>query len=89
MGFEEWLFGNGFRGVTMVTIASIRRSTFGIGCVRCGEDLIAPDKSEYRAGTLIRRLWRCPKCSARFESIEQIPVEAMTADDIFPSLLVA
>ena len=89
MGFEEWLFGNGFRGVAMVTMASIRRSTFGIGCVRCGEELIAPDKSEYRAGTHIRHLWHCPKCAARFESIEQIPVEAMTADDIFPSLLVA
>jgi hypothetical protein len=31
----------------------------------------------------------CPNCSARFESIEKIPVEAMTTDDIFPSLLVA
>jgi hypothetical protein len=26
---------------------------------------------------------------SRFESTEQIPVEAMTADDIFPALLVA
>jgi hypothetical protein len=30
-----------------------------------------------------------PNCSARFEPIEQIPVEAMTTDGIFPSLLVA
>ena len=64
------------------------RSTFGITCVQCREELIAPDKSEYRAGTHIRHLWHCPNCSAGFESIEQIPVEAMTADDIFPSLLV-
>ena len=67
----------------MSTMVSNRRSTFGISCVRCDEELIAPDRSEYRAGTHIRHLWHCPKCSARFESIEQIPVEAMTADDIF------
>jgi hypothetical protein len=42
------------------------------------DELIAPDKSEYYAGTHIRHLWHCPKCSASFESIEQIPVEATT-----------
>ena len=52
----------------MVTIASIRRSTFGIGCVRCGEELIAPDKSEYRAGTssyplVLWTLWFAPRQS--------------------------
>jgi hypothetical protein len=64
-------------------------STFGISCVRSAEELIAPDKSEYRADTHIRHLWHCPKRSTRFESMEQIPVEAMMTDDIFPSLLVA
>jgi DNA-directed RNA polymerase subunit RPC12/RpoP len=73
----------------MATMLSDRRSTFGISCVRCGEELLAPDKSEYRAGTHIRHLWHCPNCSTRFESIEQIPVETMTTDDIFPALLVA
>jgi hydrogenase maturation factor HypF (carbamoyltransferase family) len=73
----------------MATMLSNRRSTFAITCVQCHEELIAPDKSEYRSGTHIRHLWHCSNCSARFESIEQIPVEAMTADDIFPSLLVA
>jgi transcriptional regulator NrdR family protein len=64
----------------MATMVPNRRSTFGISCVRCDEELIAPDKSEYRAGTHIRHLWHCSKCSARFESIEQIPIEAMTTD---------
>jgi hypothetical protein len=73
----------------MATMIPNRRSTFGASCVRCHEDLIAPDKSEYRAGIHIRHLWHCPNCSAHFESIEQIPVEAMTTDDILPSLLVA
>jgi hypothetical protein len=67
----------------MATMVPNRRSTFGITCVQCHQELIAPDKSEYRAGTHIRHLWHCSNCSARFESIEQIPVEAMTSDDIF------
>ncbi len=53
----------------MATIVSNRRSSFGISCVRCNEELIAPDQSEYCAGTHIRHLWHCPSCSARFESI--------------------
>jgi transcriptional regulator NrdR family protein len=69
----------------MATMVPNRRSTFGIICVQCHEELIAPDKSEYHAGTHIRHLWHCSNCSARFESIEQIPVEAMTLDDIFLS----
>jgi hypothetical protein len=67
----------------MAMMVPDRRSTFGITCVQCHEELIAPDKSEYRAGTHIRHLWHCSSCSARFESIQQIPVEAMTTDDIF------
>jgi hydrogenase maturation factor HypF (carbamoyltransferase family) len=73
----------------MATMVPNRRSTFGITCVQCHEELIAPDKSEYRAGTHIRHLWHCSNCSARFESIEQIPVEAMTSDDIFLSEVAA
>jgi uncharacterized protein with PIN domain len=72
----------------MATMVSDRRSTFGINCVRCNDELIAPEKSEFRAGTHIRHLWHCPKCATRFESTEQIPVEAMPADDIFPSIAV-
>ena len=68
---------------------SNRHSTFGISCVRCHEELIAPDKSEYRAGTHIRHLWHCSSCSARFESIEQIPVGAIDVNDIFLSAYAA
>jgi hypothetical protein len=66
-------------------MSSNRRSTFGVTCVQCHEELIAPDKSEYYAGAHIRHLWHCSSCSAHFESIEQIPVGAMTSDDIFLS----
>jgi hypothetical protein len=67
----------------MATMTSNRRSTFGISCVRCNEELIAPDKSEYCAGRHIRHLWHCPNYSTPFASIEQIPIDAMKSDDIF------
>jgi hypothetical protein len=73
----------------MPTTVSNRRSKFGINCVRCKEELIAPEKSEYHHGTHIRHLWYCANCETYFESIESIPVEAMTIDDIFPSIVVA
>jgi hypothetical protein len=73
----------------MATMVSIRRSTFGINCVRCKDELIAPERSEYRHGTQIRHMWYCSNCGTSFESLESIPVEAMTTDDIFPSTVLA
>jgi hypothetical protein len=70
--------------VMATTVATTRRSTFGIYCVECRDALIAPEKSEYRHGTHIRHQWYCPNCATSFESLESIPVEAMTTDDIFP-----
>ncbi len=83
------LSGIGIEEVTMATMVPNRRSTFGINCVRCKDELIAPERSEYRHGTQIRHLWCCSNCETSFESLESIPVEAMTTDDIFPSTLVA
>jgi hypothetical protein len=60
------------------TFAIGRRSSFGINCVRCNDGLIAPENSEYRHGTHIRHQWHCSNCETSFESLESIPVEAMT-----------
>ncbi len=73
----------------MATLVSNRRSTFRINCVRCKDELTTPEKSEYCDGTHIRHLWLCPTCEASFASLESIPVEVMTADDFFPSTIVA
>src|SRR5438445_378140 len=43
-------------------------SLFGIDCLRYGNDLIAPENTEYLDYQLIRHVWHCPKCHARFES---------------------
>jgi hypothetical protein len=83
------LSGIGIEEAIMATMVSNRRSTFGVNCVRCKDELIAPERSEYRHGTHIRHLWYCSNCETSFESLESIPVEAMTTDDIFPSTVFA
>ena len=86
---RKGLVGGSDQEVTMATMVSNRRSTFGINCAECGSELIAPEKSEYSDGGHIRHLWLCQKCSATFESLALIRTEAMILDDIFPSLLVS
>ena len=77
-----------------------RRSGFGMRCVQCGDELIAPEWSAYRNEQQVRHVWRCWKCDCCFETFANIEsmednIESMedieTSDDIFifPALLVA
>jgi hypothetical protein len=73
-------------------MASDPPSLFGIYCVRCGNELLAPENTEYVDHQLIRHLWHCPKCHARFESFPRFPPDAkvvkdlVTKIDVFPPL---
>lgn len=68
------------------------RSLFGIDCVQCGNELIAPERTEYLDHQLIRHGWHCPKCHARFESFPRFPPDAtrvkdlVSKMDVFPGL---
>jgi hypothetical protein len=79
----------------MTTIRSNRRSRFGMKCVQCSNELIAPERSEYWSDRRACHLWYCPKCSCCFESLVLLAADtrsmkdSMARDDIFPSLLVA
>lgn len=79
------------RRLPMTTIASKRRSRFGMSCAHCDHELIAPEWSEYRNERQVHHVWRCWKCDCSFETIVDTNVtkEPMTRDDVFPSLLVA
>ena len=65
---------------------------FGIQCVRCNHEIIAPHKTELLDDAVIRHLWHCPRCKALFESFPRFPAnansvrEAMMSVDIFPLL---
>jgi hypothetical protein len=66
----------------MVTKVLDPRSMFGVTCIGCGNDLIAPERSEHLDDRRIRHLWHCPKCRLRFEAILRFPVEAKFVRDL-------
>jgi transcriptional regulator NrdR family protein len=65
---------------------------FGMLCVRCSHEIIAPHETELLDDKVIRHLWHCPSCEARFESFPRFPKDAksvrevMLRVDIFPPL---
>jgi hypothetical protein len=79
----------------MTTIASTRRSDYGMSCIQCCDVLIAPEWSEYVNERSVHHLWRCTKCGCSFEtSIQLSPdYEALpkrkVRENFFPLLLVA
>ena len=64
----------------MRMIASKRRLSFGTNCVQCDNELIAPERSEYRDERQIRHLWHCSKCDCSFEVIS--PTDTKSIEDI-------
>ena len=52
----------------MTTMLSSRRSKFGMTCVQCSSELIAPERSEFRNERQVRHLWHCWECDFCFES---------------------
>jgi hypothetical protein len=64
----------------MQTVASKRRSGFGTNCFQCDNELIAPERSEYRDERQIRHLWHCSKCDCSFVVIS--PADTKSIKDI-------
>jgi hypothetical protein len=79
----------------MSVMVSNRRCSFGITCVKCSSELIAPELSEYRNERQVHHVWRCAECDCRFESLVSFPADhtsikdIMTRRDVFPLPLVA
>jgi RNase P subunit RPR2 len=75
----------------MATMVSKRRSSFGMYCAQCDNELIAPEWSEYRSTQQNRHLWRCWKCDYCFETIvsTELMEDKKKRKHVFPSLLVA
>ena len=75
----------------MSTMVSSRRSSFGISCAQCDNELIAPEWSEYHIKGRVRHLWHCWRCDCSFETIVKIKSmeDGRMSEDSLPSLLVA
>ena len=54
-----------------------RRSSFGTNCVRCNNELIAPERSEYRDDGQIRHFWHCARCDCSFEVIPSVHTKSI------------
>ncbi len=65
-----------------------RRSMFmfGIQCVRCNHEIIAPHRTEFVDDKIIRHLWHCPCCKSLFESFPRFPVNARSVKDVMMSV---
>jgi hypothetical protein len=65
---------------------------FGMRCVRCDHEIIAPHKTELLDTEVIRHLWHCSCCKAVFESFPRFPPNARSVKevtmsvDVFPPL---
>jgi hypothetical protein len=77
--------------VTMTTIAAARRSSFGMRCAHCDNELIAPEWTEHRDERHVRHLWHCWRCDCCFETVVDTTkmTTKMTTGEITPSRLVA
>lgn len=79
----------------MATMVSSPLSDFGTNCIKCRNELIAPEKSEYWDRGHIRHLWLCPRCMTCFESLTPCCAnseafnEITSRDDISQPLRVA
>jgi ribosomal protein L37AE/L43A len=61
-----------------------RRSMFmfGIQCVRCDHEIIAPRKAEFVDDQVISDIWHCPCCKAVFESSPRFPANAKSVKEV-------
>ena len=71
----------------MTMMASTRRSSFGMTCAHCDNELIAPEWTEHRDERHIRHLWHCWRCDCVFETV--VDTKPMTRDEDSASRLVA
>ena len=70
----------------MVTKMLDPRSMFGMTCVGCGNDLVAPERSDHLEDRRIRHLWHCSKCRICFEAFLRFPTEAKSVSDLKTTL---
>ena len=59
----------------MRTRGSNRRSSFGMECVQCSNELVAPERSEHWSDRRGCHIWYCRKCSCCFESLVLFPAD--------------
>lgn len=72
----------------MTTLASLWEQH---DCSRCGEELIAPDRSAFVSEDRVCHFWVCSHCGHEFETFSDLKpaLPASVVEAFMPSLLVA
>jgi len=74
----------------MTSIAFLKHST---DCPQCGEQSIAPERSQYVGAGEVHHSWCCWDCGYEFETLDRLLVEGNPPSELIrkqlPSLLVA
>jgi hypothetical protein len=66
----------------MMSMVTHRSSSFGIECIKCCDEVIAPEGSECRNERQVHHFWRCPKCDCCFESLVSFPADGKSLKDV-------
>ena len=65
-------------------------SPYGIACVRCNDQLIAPNWSEFVSEFHVRHFWSCESCGRQFETLDDVraapPLRLVERIRVFPCL---
>lgn len=80
------------REATIMMKGADGSSSFGVKCVHCSNELLAPERSEYWNERHVNHLWHCSKCDCCFETAVLISADSSadsTPMDNKPPLLVA
>ena len=57
-------------------------STYGVGCIRCNDDLIAPDRSRYVSEHHISHSWSCERCGNQFETSDYLRLNTYASEPL-------
>jgi hypothetical protein len=60
----------------LVVTSTDNYALFGIVCIRCGEMLIAPERSQYVTSGHVRHAWFCESCGGEFETSDHLRCDA-------------
>jgi uncharacterized protein with PIN domain len=56
----------------MVIITTNNESPYGTECIRCNDNLIAPDESQYVSERHVSHSWSCESCGHEFETSDHL-----------------
>jgi hypothetical protein len=67
----------------MADISTNGYSSYGIACLRCNDNLIAPDWSRYVSEHHISHSWSCGRCGHQFETSDYLRLNSLPNESLF------